>query len=382
MKNYTSCNNENLQYGIDASFGELLRQNSISFSITTPVFPWSCNREPVYNECKGIVLGREILGNDHYLAHRQIKAWFHANKEESENTYYLSDKRTHVHIESLLNEQEVLFHLNLTDPHTFAVLNNPNSAIYTYVKDHLQIPSISLHLGYSSAKIRKINDTMVGRLRNEHFVSDSNVLSKDDVLLRIISSLNIFKKNLLSIGYSGDLLVEILSYFPDENESAYEYITEPEFIHTIISETGFGIALNTANIISTAMHAGYTGYSHYIKKLIDYIDFSSVVREINVSVPVSHCGRWYDRHLSLNEMNDRPESKLVLDVFSALLCAKYRCGETTPLHINFESPLRTWNLDLKYILEHIKCNRYLSKCDSMFQQKFHHSLMYGHTPLI
>lgn len=359
MKHFDAILNNRI---VEQPFSEIARLNSISFSLTIPVLPFPTN--PSESEQKSLFLGRDFLENDPFLIQREIKAWFHLEKEIEKSCFHLPDYQTHVHVESILDDHSVLTPLNLCDPRVMRTIQNPETALYKFIENHIQIPSISLHLGYSSEQLRINSDSFSGKLRDNHFIPDSAILSRDEVMERLIASLGAFKENSGNAGFAGDLLLEVLRYNSSENGSVCEYLTEPEFIDTIISETGYGLILDTAHLMITAMHKGYPTCTSYVKKFLCNHTLLSAIREIHISVPSTSCGYWYDSHLSFSDTLDRPENRLILDVIYSIVCAKFKADNPTPLVINFETPVKTWYKDLQIIIEHLQSIRSLQNCDS------------------
>jgi hypothetical protein len=111
--------------------------------------------------------------------------------------------------------------MNLADPSTIEVMNDPESELYKIVET-IKPAYVSIHLGWSVEKV------LLGEKDNHDMPASGNRQIPESVLAeRIIENLKKLKQNLEKAGYVRPVLIETLDY---HEGGAYEMVTDPDFI--------------------------------------------------------------------------------------------------------------------------------------------------------
>ncbi len=318
--------------GLSRTSLNMLRRHNIRFSSTIDLRATTAKTMSP-QLVHGIREFNELFRLDPGLRHREICNWDLVALEQPDHFSALPDEQTHLHLQLLFDDSGTLIFNNLVHPQVQGYLQTQASLVYRFLQAHLAYRSISLHLGFAVEETsRDPNDN--------HSVPKSTVLSMEEVRSRILSSLGVFRDQVRQIGYQGPLLIETLDYQEDtaetgETSSAYTYITEPAFVREIVEQTGYGLLLDPAHLLISAMNMGYSDPLVYLEELLQGINLD-LVQEIHLSVPEKTPDRWLDNH---RPFGDNKETELMLGLFRRIIEKKLPSQE--PLIINFESPLET-----------------------------------------
>jgi uncharacterized protein (UPF0276 family) len=164
--------------------------------------------------------------------------------------------------------------------------------------DHTHAPWLSAHLGFSAAEV----------LFDVHMTARSPVLPRAELLANICRNVRV-----LAVAIPIPLILENLDYCPG---GAYEYICEPDFIETVLNETGAGLLLDLAHARVSAARLELP-----IKEYLGQLPLERV-RQLHISGPRFRDGVLFDAHESL------------LDVDYALL--EWVLERTQPLALTLE----------------------------------------------
>ncbi|MEO8612045.1 MAG: DUF692 family multinuclear iron-containing protein [Chloroflexota bacterium] len=155
-------------------------------------------------------------------------------------------------------------------------LNQKNAlATSQHMIDCLQVPWLSLHLGFSAEEV----------MFDERMKPATPLLSQDAVFETICDNLKVFVSAI-----PVPILIENLDYNPG---GAYEYICHPAFIASVLETTNLAFLLDIAHARVSATRLGMP-----INDYLDQLPFERV-RQIHVSGPRWQNGLLIDAHESL-----------------------------------------------------------------------------------
>jgi|GEM_PF-4949263 len=304
-------------------------------------------RQPVSGTryADGVVASRDFLRQDSAVIQREIVNWNLLDEETKDSPFSLADERTHLHLQLLFDRKDKLLFANLADPKVHSYFSDLSSRFYSFLRKHLSLGSISLHLGFSAIELDK--DPVDG-----HSIPKSTVFTEAETYKRVVFALNTFRNNVRALSYTGPLLIETLDYQVDAGRSAYAHVAEPAFIRKVLSATGYGLLLDPAHLLISAWNKGYSNPMLYLEEMISGVDLR-LLREIHISVPEKGEHRWLDNHRPLGKNLDDQETKTMLAMFALLLQRRSVLGNSVPLYVNFESPVEALPEDMPLIAEFI-----------------------------
>jgi len=271
-----------------------------------------------------------LFRHDSRIVRREIVNWNLVDREDQSTVQHLPDWQTQVHLTKLFNEAGSSLPCNLVNDHTFEYFKNPHSLFYRFLS-LLTFGNISLHLGFAAEEC--VIDSKDG-----HSVPETDVLRRKEVLSKFVTALLWLKKICDAQGYGGKILLETLDYQVDvvkgRRVSAYEHVTDPEFLYDILRAVNgfgglsFGLLLDPAHLLISAENMGI-GYMEYADMMLD--NRAVLLEEMHIAVPV---------HARL----DLPATEKLFHIMKFLL-EKRLIEEGRPMIINFETPTETVDLD-------------------------------------
>jgi uncharacterized protein (UPF0276 family) len=143
--------------------------------------------------------------------------------------------------------------------------------------ERTRAPWLSVHLGFSAAEVRF----------EVHMNALSPALPREELLLQICRN-----ARALAEAIPVPLILENLDYCPG---GAYEHICEPEFIATVLEQTGAGLLLDLAHAQVSASRMGVP-----IEAYLEQLPLERV-RQLHISGPRERDGVLYDAHEVLQE---------------------------------------------------------------------------------
>lgn len=331
-----------LQSQISPSAAELFRRKRISFSVTikNPLAPATSQQIAGFSQFK------KYLGDDPVLIQREVSKWSRLDEETPDQPFYLEDARTNLHFrgfEGFTDDRKEFD--NLVDPAVLDILRDNRSLVYNFLNCHPALASVSFHIGAAAEKITSDAE--------ENLMPLSNVLSSYLVSQRINLALESFMTWTQRNHFRGQILLENLDYHRSpERPSAYEYVTEPEFMAEIYRKTGAGLLVDVAHLLVSAGNLQKDSWLYY-SDLIWRVNLASL-REIHLSLPKRKGQNWLDKHRPFWGNSKSPEAKIVLGLFKDLLEKRNLQPNPDPLLINLETPLETAALDLTIVADFVR----------------------------
>lgn len=334
----------------DDKLKDLFKSHDIAFSNRIDL-RFCQNAKDVERYLNGFRAVRQFFDDDKKLVHREIRDWHLIESVDINSPFHLSDEQTHIHLETIFNEEGEAVQTNLCNLEVYELLSDINNSFYIFLKNHINIQSISLHLGFSAEKVKLNENAHKTAVFDFHDVPDSDSLSYNETFARITKTLKVFKDNVRKIGFKGDLRLETLDFNKDDGKSAYLYVTDPDFIDAVISDTGYNLLFDVSHMQISAMNMGYGLGTTYIGECMANFYMPHQLREIHISCPLLHDEKWYDRHQSFAQNKDAIEGKAVAENLKLLLNKKFNARVASPLLLNLETPLYNYLDDLVAVTE-------------------------------
>jgi len=278
-----------------------------------------------------------LFQGERAVIHREVVSWNWLMGERMGTNCWLSDAQTSLNLKYLydnLNGQSCL--CNLACPETGQSFADPNSFLYRTMESR-NYAGLSLPLGVASENVRF--DFSGGC-----FVPVMPIIEKYQMMRRTLDILANIKINLKDTDFKGELMIEVLGYqpapVPGKGESAFEYVTDPEFVAEVLSRSGWRVLFDVAHLLISAGNMGYKTPLEYVEKMMASPGRQSL-REIRLTVPQRRGMRWVDSRRPFFKLNT-PESADVVSTLEYLILNR---SKDAPLTINFGTPAETVDQD-------------------------------------
>lgn len=304
----------------------------------------------------GITSSRNFLQNSPGLVRREIFGWDILGQEKTTSAFYLPDAQTTFHIKKFSQESQSVED-SLADESVADLLANPGSKIYSFLRNHLGLAIISLHLGYPC-------NVMTWHPTKGYLIPASEILPEATVLEKIVQSLNHFERNVRALGYHGPLLIENNDYHQENGLSAYKYVTDADFIGAVLARTNFGFLLDLGHLLVSAKNKKTDPFDH-LEQILNLLNIHKI-QEVHLSVPQKGEDEYLDRHRTFSHNPESEEAQTVMQLLGHLLLFRKKHFSHLPLTINFElrepGTEATLAQDFRIIVEFIERVLALSSC--------------------
>ncbi|MFH1553009.1 MAG: DUF692 family multinuclear iron-containing protein, partial [Candidatus Omnitrophota bacterium] len=269
-----------------------------------------------------------------------------------EDQYRTEEEIARIEKEGLFSADKRTFHLremhwngkkydfNLVNSDTAEIFGDKNSVLYRVVQ-RMKPEHISLHLGASSENVLYSAYTPY----KSYDVAEGPVLERDVVLERIVKNIRVFQENLKAAGYDKPVLLETLNYV---KTGAYEYVTDPDFIHEILERTGAHLLIDCSHLYVSARNRELSkpvgersdDYMAYVRQIVNENTIERI-DEIHLSVPDRNrtgdrtVGEYLDYHKPFYVNTE--ESRAIRQILRYILELREKNNVTKPVVVNFET---------------------------------------------
>jgi uncharacterized protein (UPF0276 family) len=229
--------------------------------------------------------------------------------------------------------------MNLADPSTIGVINDPESELYKIVET-VKPAYVSIHLGWSVEKV------LLGEKDNYDMPAPGSRQIPESVLAeRIIENLKKLKQNLEKAGYTWPILIETLDY---HEGGAYEMVTDPDFIKNVMKCSGARLLIDFGHLLCSAKNNGIYKpecYMDYVQKVVD-AETIALIDEFHIGVPARQGTGQYDdlhRPLTSTDAAGREFAEIMRYIFH--LREQQRVAH--PVIVNFETGIANAEKEIK-----------------------------------
>jgi hypothetical protein len=276
-------------------------------------------------------LCKKYLHRDSDFFHTNVKEWYLIEPFNHIHPKYLEHYPVDIHLDSIYDHYGAPQLLNLSNPLILEILADINSSFYSFVRNYKNISSITIDLGYSVERVRHSASENNSSIT---ILPDSSELGRGNVYKRITKCLKVLKNNLAESGYRNDIQLRILTYTSFGNRSAFDYVTDPQFIAEVLAETGCNLVLNASNIFHTTTNKGLHTHLEYIEQLCRYISLPSCLRSIQIAPPAN---RFPVEDNGNADISNKSYYENILNIFTYLLKTRYASNRQSPLTVHIES---------------------------------------------
>lgn len=148
----------------------------------------------------------------------------------------------------------------------------------------------SFHLGFSCEKLKSGGQF-------DFATAVSEVLPEEVVRKRIVENMAFAKENYLK---RGEILLENLDYNPKDVSGAYEYVCDPEFVTSILEETGCRMLLDFGHMNVSAQNMGFDDVMAFANRLP-----LEKVLEVHIAGAGHKDGLAHDTHIPIHREGQR-----------------------------------------------------------------------------
>jgi len=229
--------------------------------------------------------------------------------------------------------------MNLADPSTIEVINDPESELYEIVET-IRPSHVSIHLGWSVEKV------LLGEKENYDMPASGSRQIPESVLAeRIIENLKKLRKNLEKAGCAKPILIETLDY---HGGGAYESVTDPDFIKHVMERSGTRLLIDFGHLLCSAKNNGIYPPECYMDYVAEVVNAETIgfVDEFHIGVPARHgTGQYNDLHRPLTSTD--VAGREFVEIMGYVFDLRKRHGVAQPVIVNFETGIVNAQKEIK-----------------------------------
>jgi hypothetical protein len=258
-------------------------------------------------------------------------------KKFTQSAFYREDHVTY-HLRRIKHNGGMSI-MNLADPSTLGVINDPESQLYKIVET-VKPAYVSVHLGWSVEKV------LLGVKDNHDMPAPgSRQIPKSVLAERIVEYFKELKHNLEKEGYTRPILIETLDY---HEGGAYEMVTDPDFIMDVLKRSGARLLIDFGHLLCSAKNNGIYPpecYLDYVKNIVN-AETIGLIDEFHIAVPERQGARKYeDSHRPLTSTD--VAGREFMEIVRYTIHLREQHGDTHPVIVNFETGIANADKEIK-----------------------------------